>query len=76
MYVSSCQFYDEGSEAWSVSGCSVSDESIPTATVCHCNHLTAFGGSSLVPISSISFTDLAVSRTQGRGTWGWQLGRE
>jgi hypothetical protein len=60
MYVSSCQFYHEANELWSAGGCSVSDQSIPIATVCQCNHLTAFGGSSLVPISSISFTNLAV----------------
>nr|KAG5687377.1 hypothetical protein BaRGS_019881 [Batillaria attramentaria] len=59
MYLSSCQFFEESGQAWAASGCSVSDESIPIATACHCNHLTAFGGSSLVPISSIRFTDLA-----------------
>ena len=63
MYVSSCQYYEESSRVWSASGCTVSEQSIPMATVCLCNHLTAFGGSSLVPISSISFSDLAVSRT-------------
>ena len=63
MYLSSCQYYDETREVWKASGCSVSDESIPIATVCQCNHLTAFGSSSLVPISSIDFKDLAVSGT-------------
>ncbi|XP_076458276.1 polycystin-1-like [Babylonia areolata] len=58
-YLSSCQYYDESNRVWSAAGCSVSEESIPLATVCHCNHLTAFGGSSLLPISSIQFSDLA-----------------
>ncbi|XP_070182767.1 polycystin-1-like [Littorina saxatilis] len=59
MYLSSCQYYQESSRTWSAAGCSVSDESIPLATLCHCNHLTAFGSGSLLPISSIRFSDLA-----------------
>ena len=59
-YFSSCQYFDTTTQLWVHSGCQVSDESTAVVTSCVCNHLTAFGGASIVSITDISFEDLDV----------------
>ncbi|XP_078701302.1 uncharacterized protein LOC144927629 isoform X3 [Branchiostoma floridae x Branchiostoma belcheri] len=53
-----CVFWSETQEAWRTDGCSISDQSTITSTICHCNHLTAFGSDFATPPNTIVFKAL------------------
>ena len=38
-----CQYWDFAADAWSEEGCIVA-ETLPDRTICHCMHLSDFGG--------------------------------
>ncbi|XP_078681624.1 uncharacterized protein LOC144916369 [Branchiostoma floridae x Branchiostoma belcheri] len=50
-----CVFWNETQEAWRTDGCSISHQSTITSTICHCNHLTAFGSDFATPPNTIVF---------------------
>ncbi|XP_019646063.1 PREDICTED: polycystic kidney disease protein 1-like 2 [Branchiostoma belcheri] len=56
-----CVFWSEIQEAWRPDGCSISKQSTITSTVCHCNHLTAFGRDFATPPNTIVFEALNFS---------------
>ncbi|XP_078695111.1 polycystin-1-like protein 2 [Branchiostoma floridae x Branchiostoma belcheri] len=53
-----CVFWSETQEAWRTDGCSISNQSTITSTICHCNHLTAFGSDFATPPNTIVFEAL------------------
>ncbi|KAI8513359.1 carbohydrate binding [Branchiostoma belcheri] len=53
-----CVFWSETQEAWRTDGCSISHQSTITSTICHCNHLTAFGSDFATPPNTILFEAL------------------
>ncbi|XP_078681627.1 polycystin-1-like protein 2 [Branchiostoma floridae x Branchiostoma belcheri] len=56
-----CVFWSETQEAWRTDGCSISNQSTITSTICHCNHLTAFGSDFATPPNTIVFEALNFS---------------
>ncbi|XP_078692602.1 polycystin-1-like protein 2 [Branchiostoma floridae x Branchiostoma belcheri] len=53
-----CVFWNETQEAWRTDGCSISNQSTINSTICHCNHLTAFGTDFATPPNTIVFKAL------------------
>ncbi|XP_019640407.1 PREDICTED: polycystic kidney disease protein 1-like 2 [Branchiostoma belcheri] len=51
----SCVFWNETQEAWRPDGCVISNQSTITSTICHCNHLTSFGGDFFTPPNTLIF---------------------
>ncbi|XP_078692236.1 polycystin-1-like protein 2 isoform X2 [Branchiostoma floridae x Branchiostoma belcheri] len=51
----SCVFWNETLEAWRPDGCVISNQSTITSTICHCNHLTSFGGDFFTPPNTLIF---------------------
>ncbi|XP_070580037.1 polycystin-1-like isoform X2 [Ptychodera flava] len=58
VYYSSCQYYNETLHVWMNTGCVPSQDSMASCVVCDCNHLTAFGGSSMSTTESVQFVGL------------------
>ncbi|XP_078490549.1 LOW QUALITY PROTEIN: polycystin-1 [Ciona intestinalis] len=60
VYYSSCQYFDNDTEKWSISGLRTSDQTVPSAAVCLSAHLTAFGSFVISPpnIVDIDITDI------------------
>ncbi|XP_078697381.1 polycystin-1-like protein 2 [Branchiostoma floridae x Branchiostoma belcheri] len=50
-----CLYWNETLEAWMADGCAISNQSSINSTVCHCNHLTAFGGDFVTPPNAMDF---------------------
>ncbi|XP_078665659.1 polycystin-1-like protein 2 [Branchiostoma floridae x Branchiostoma belcheri] len=63
-----CVFWSEMHEAWRPDGCSISKQSTITSTVCHCNHLTAFGSDFATPPNTIVFEALNFRDLVDNGT--------
>ncbi|CAH1238878.1 FN1 [Branchiostoma lanceolatum] len=63
----SCVFWSETQEAWRPDGCTISDQSTITSTICHCNHLTAFGSDFATPPNKVDFGALTLSDLRDNG---------
>ncbi|XP_078681625.1 polycystin-1-like protein 2 [Branchiostoma floridae x Branchiostoma belcheri] len=63
-----CVFWSETQEAWRTDGCSISNQSTITSTICHCNHLTAFGSDFASPPNTIVFEALNFSDLADNGS--------
>ncbi|XP_066292645.1 polycystin-1-like protein 2 [Branchiostoma lanceolatum] len=63
----SCVFWSETQEAWRPDGCTISDQSTITSTICHCNHLTAFGSDFATPPNTVDFGALTLSDLRDNG---------
>lgn len=61
-YIVTCQYYDVGMGVWKQDGLLPTEDGNRTHSVCLVNHLTLFGGSSLVTPDDIDFSDLAVRK--------------
>ncbi|XP_066291223.1 polycystin-1-like protein 2 [Branchiostoma lanceolatum] len=57
----SCVYWSETQEDWSTDGCTISKQSTISSTVCHCNHLTAFGSDFATPPNTFDFGELNFS---------------
>jgi hypothetical protein len=62
VYLTRCEFFNEGNEEWDNEGCLPHQDSIATCIKCACNHMTSFGGSLFVSPDELDFTDLSVSK--------------
>eukprot|EP00058_Branchiostoma_floridae_P016420 XP_002601908.1 hypothetical protein BRAFLDRAFT_86392 [Branchiostoma floridae] len=56
-----CVYWSETQEDWRTDGCTISEQSTITSTVCHCNHLTAFGSDFATPPNTLDFGRLDFS---------------
>ncbi|XP_078609966.1 polycystin-1-like protein 2 [Branchiostoma floridae x Branchiostoma japonicum] len=63
----SCVFWSETQEDWSTDGCTISDRSTITSTICHCNHLTAFGSDFATPPNTVDFGALTLRDLRDNG---------
>ncbi|XP_078610884.1 polycystin-1-like protein 2 [Branchiostoma floridae x Branchiostoma japonicum] len=63
----SCVYWNETQEDWRTDGCAISEQSTITSTICHCNHLTAFGGDFATPPNTIDFGGLSFSDLMDNG---------
>ncbi|XP_060598141.1 polycystin-1-like isoform X3 [Ruditapes philippinarum] len=59
VYLTRCEFFNEGNEEWDNEGCLPHQDSIATCIKCACNHMTSFGGSLFVSPDELDFTDLS-----------------
>ncbi|XP_066292598.1 polycystin-1-like protein 2 [Branchiostoma lanceolatum] len=57
----SCVYWSETQEDWSTDGCTISKQSTIASTICHCNHLTAFGTDFATPPNTFDFGELNFS---------------
>ncbi|XP_066304370.1 polycystin-1-like protein 2 [Branchiostoma lanceolatum] len=57
----SCVYWSETQEDWSTDGCAISKQSTIASTICHCNHLTAFGSDFATPPNTLDFGELNFS---------------
>ncbi|CAH1272977.1 PKD1L3 [Branchiostoma lanceolatum] len=57
----SCVYWSETQEDWSTDGCTISKQSTISSTICHCNHLTAFGSDFATPPNTFDFMDFDFS---------------
>ncbi|CAH1247231.1 PKD1L3 [Branchiostoma lanceolatum] len=57
----SCVYWSETQEDWSTDGCAISKQSTIASTICHCNHLTAFGSDFATPPNTFDFGELNFS---------------
>ncbi|XP_078572446.1 polycystin-1-like protein 2 isoform X2 [Branchiostoma floridae x Branchiostoma japonicum] len=57
----SCVYWSETQEDWRTDGCAISKQSTITSTICHCNHLTAFGSDFATPPNTLDFGGLNFS---------------
>ncbi|XP_035686736.1 polycystic kidney disease protein 1-like 2 [Branchiostoma floridae] len=57
----SCVYWSETQEDWRTDGCAISKQSTITSTICHCNHLTAFGTDFATPPNTLDFGALNFS---------------
>ncbi|CAH1273057.1 PKD1L3 [Branchiostoma lanceolatum] len=57
----SCVYWSETKEDWSTDGCTISKQSTISSTICHCNHLTAFGSDFATPPNTFDFGELNFS---------------
>ncbi|XP_066291574.1 polycystin-1-like protein 2 isoform X1 [Branchiostoma lanceolatum] len=57
----SCVYWSETQEDWSTDGCAISKQSTISSTICHCNHLTAFGSDFATPPNTFDFGELNFS---------------
>ncbi|XP_078583733.1 polycystin-1-like protein 2 [Branchiostoma floridae x Branchiostoma japonicum] len=62
----SCVFWSETQGAWKPDGCTIDDKSTITSTICHCNHLTAFGSDFATPPDTVDFGALTFSASDLR----------
>ncbi|XP_078662088.1 uncharacterized protein LOC144906044 [Branchiostoma floridae x Branchiostoma belcheri] len=62
-----CLYWNETQEAWRTDGCAISSQSSINSTVCHCNHLTAFGSDFATPPNAIDFGKLEFSDLENNG---------
>uniref|UniRef100_H2Y0K6 PKD1 protein n=1 Tax=Ciona intestinalis TaxID=7719 RepID=H2Y0K6_CIOIN len=60
VYYSSCQYFDNDTEKWSISGLRTSDQTVPSAAVCLSAHLTAFGSFVISPPNIVDINSIAV----------------
>jgi hypothetical protein len=51
-----CKYWDHSIDAWSTAGCKVAMQ-LPDRTVCHCTHLSDFGGSAESAMPSMNTVD-------------------
>ncbi|XP_078611633.1 polycystin-1-like protein 2 [Branchiostoma floridae x Branchiostoma japonicum] len=56
-----CVYWSETQEDWMADGCVISEQSTITSTICHCNHLTAFGRDFATPPNTVDFGALNFS---------------
>ncbi|KAI8513808.1 hypothetical protein Bbelb_081320 [Branchiostoma belcheri] len=56
-----CLYWNETLEAWMTDGCAISNQSSINSTICHCNHLTAFGSDFAMPPNAMDFGKLEFS---------------
>ncbi|XP_035694673.1 polycystic kidney disease protein 1-like 2 [Branchiostoma floridae] len=63
----SCVFWSETQEDWRTDGCTISDRSTITSTICHCNHLTAFGSDFATPPNTVDFGALTLRDLRDNG---------
>ncbi|XP_035694593.1 uncharacterized protein LOC118428599 [Branchiostoma floridae] len=56
-----CIYWSETQEDWRTDGCTISEQSTITSTICHCNHLTAFGLDFATPPNTLDFGALNFS---------------
>eukprot|EP00058_Branchiostoma_floridae_P011946 XP_002597434.1 hypothetical protein BRAFLDRAFT_80560 [Branchiostoma floridae] len=56
-----CVYWNETQETWLTDGCAISNKSTINSTICHCNHLTAFGSDVITPPSKANFGELKFS---------------
>ncbi|KAI8496991.1 hypothetical protein Bbelb_256460 [Branchiostoma belcheri] len=59
-----CLYWNETLEAWMTDGCAISNQSSINSTVCHCNHLTAFGSDFVTPPNAMDFGKFEFSDQQ------------
>ncbi|XP_078583957.1 polycystin-1-like protein 2 [Branchiostoma floridae x Branchiostoma japonicum] len=63
----SCVFWSETQRAWKPDGCTIDDKSTIAITICHCNHLTAFGSDFATPPDTVNFGALTLSDLRDNG---------
>ncbi|XP_035663364.1 polycystic kidney disease protein 1-like 2 [Branchiostoma floridae] len=63
----SCVFWSETQRAWKPDGCTIDDKSTIASTICHCNHLTAFGSDFATPPDTVNFGALMLSDLRDNG---------
>eukprot|EP00058_Branchiostoma_floridae_P018043 XP_002603532.1 hypothetical protein BRAFLDRAFT_79068 [Branchiostoma floridae] len=56
-----CVYWNETQEDWRTDGCVISEQSAISSTICHCNHLTAFGSDFATPPNTLDFGALNFS---------------
>ncbi|XP_035694621.1 polycystic kidney disease protein 1-like 2 [Branchiostoma floridae] len=57
----SCVYWSETQEDWRTDGCTINKQSTIASTICHCNHLTAFGTDFVTPPNRLDFRALNYS---------------
>ncbi|XP_078662108.1 uncharacterized protein LOC144906058 [Branchiostoma floridae x Branchiostoma belcheri] len=62
-----CLYWNDTQDAWMTDGCAISNQSSTNSTVCHCNHLTAFGSDFATPPNAIDFGNLEFSDLENNG---------
>ncbi|CAH1264033.1 PKD1L3 [Branchiostoma lanceolatum] len=62
-----CVFWSEIQESWEPEGCTISVRSTVARTICHCNHLTAFGSDFATPPDIVNFGALTLRDLRDNG---------